>query len=204
MAPIAADLKHLWSFFFFFNPATMCVKQRGIPSPILQGHKKAVVCPRPWRAVVMEQRGILFLAVRAGGLGKRKDQKREKLIEQRATSWQRTRKHHAGETAGVPDRMQAAQLVWMCDREMQDEGLVTLLPTHVSRTFLSLNPFPSTPVHLSMQICISSPCSEAGRHRAVILEVSDRHQCGAPGQQQGWMQRAGVGSKDHAACSSCH
>lgn len=65
----------------------------------------------------MEQQGILFLAVQAGGLGKRKDQKREKLIEERARSWQRTRKHRAGETAGVPDRMQAAQLVWMCDRD---------------------------------------------------------------------------------------
>lgn len=41
----------------------MPMKQKGIPSPILQGHKKAVICPRPWRAVAMEQPGILFLPV---------------------------------------------------------------------------------------------------------------------------------------------
>lgn len=37
-----------------------------------------------------------------------------------------------------------------------------------------LNPFPSTPGHLSMQICISSPCSEAHRCQAVTLKFSLR------------------------------
>lgn len=37
----------------------MSVKQKGI----LQGHKKAVICLRPWGVVAMEQRGILFLPV---------------------------------------------------------------------------------------------------------------------------------------------
>lgn len=66
----------------------------------------------------------------------------------------------------------AAQHVWMCDTETQEEGLVYLLPTHVSCAFSSLSPLPSTPVHLSTRICISSLCSDMCRHRAVILEVS--------------------------------
>lgn len=90
---------------------------------------------------------------------------------------------------------QAAQLVWMCDTETQEEGLVNLLPAHVSHTFLFLNPFPFTSVHLSMQICISVPCSEAGRHRAVILEVS---QAGTSAEPQA-SSRAGCRGTGSAA-----
>ena len=55
-----------------------------------------------------------------------------------------------------------------------------------------------------MQICISSPCSEAGRCRAVTLEVS----LTGTGVEPWVSSRAGrrglgVGDKDHTACSSC-
>lgn len=65
-----------------------------------------------------------------------------------------------------------AQLVWTCDTLTWKEELVYPLPTHLSHSFWPLYSSPFAPVHLRMQICMSSPHSGAGRQRAVMLKVS--------------------------------
>lgn len=169
----------------------MCLKHKGIPSPISQGHKKAIISPRLWRYLLTEQWGLFQTVPGQWTQEERRWEKSKADLTMCRVVEKKERPFLVRLQVHLTKCRHEAQLVWTCDTLTWKEGLLYPLPTHLSHSFLYLYSSPFTPVHLRMQTCTSGPCSGAGRQRAVILKSLWQQYCRAPSQQQHWGQWQG-------------